>query len=664
MARSPTEPRTLTCCLRLALLVVLPAVGFVGCSGEPPASVGPVTDIVSTEPTTDTAQSAHPVPPHTIAATPSSDEPPARVPATGKTRDQVTQLERLLNAEHVGWQTEVFNEQAGHQLKKLANAIQSPGNTQDELRDLVDDRFRCVAFRPKNTSVGMQQENLLTEHSRDSNDSEEELVGLDGLQDAIDSLPRPNNNNGDFHVKFKIVGVNLQEGTVETPVYVEGGGDSEHGLVQWRANWKCVWEHANQEMASPLEESPPPRLLSISVDSYEQVTSPKRHRAWFADHTYAVLGREPSYTEQLSQSMDYWTARIEGRLGISRLGHHGLAIGDVNGDGREDLYVCQPGGLPNRLYIAQDDGTARDVAASAGVDYLDDSTCALLVDLDNDGDRDLVVVTVSGAIVLSNDGQARFHPEAILPECSNAFSLTAADYDQDRRPDLFIGRYWPDSVTRGEIAIPVPYYDAENGGRNILLRNKGPKEGDAAKDGWEFEDVTAQVGLDDDNTRFTMAAAWEDIDNDGDPDLYIANDFGRNCLYQNDAGQFTNIAAQSQVEDIASGMSVSFADYDHNGHSDIYISNMFSSAGNRITYQRKYGERFAGDPLAKLQRMARGNSLFQNQSDGKFVDASVSAEVTMGRWAWGSIFTDVNNDGWDDLVVMNGFISTDNTGDL
>ena len=130
----------------------------------------------------------------------------------------------------------------------------------------------------------------------------------------------------------------------------------------------------------------------------------------------------------------------------------------------------------------------------------------------------------------------------------------------------------------------MPYHDANNGVRNYLLENHGS---------WEFRDVTAQVGLEQNNRRFSYAASWEDFDNDGDPDLYVANDFGRNNLYRNDSGRFVDVAGQAGVEDISAGMSVTWGDYNQDGLLDIYISNMFSSAGNRITYQRQFKEELA-----------------------------------------------------------------------
>jgi hypothetical protein len=183
-------------------------------------------------------------------------------------------------------------------------------------------------------------------------------------------------------------------------------------------------------------------------------------------------------------------------------------------------------------------------------------------------------------------------------------------------------------------------------------------------DGGTFRDVTQLVGLHHNNRRFSMAAAWEDYDNDGDVDLYVANDYGRNNLYRNDAGRFRDVAAEAGVEDISAGMSVAWGDVNGDGWMDLYVSNMFSSAGSRIAYQRRFQATEDEQVRAAFQRHARGNSLFLNSGDGTFADASVDAKVTMGRWAWGSQFVDLNNDSWQDIVVANGFITQADPGDL
>ena len=111
-------------------------------------------------------------------------------------------------------------------------------------------------------------------------------------------------------------------------------------------------------------------------------------------------------------------------------------------------------------------------------------------------------------------------------------------------------------------------------------------------------------------------------------------------------------------------MGVSWGDYNNDGLMDIYVSNMFSSAGNRVAFQRKFRDDDTAETKSMFQRHARGNSLFENAGDGTFRDVSVEAAVTMGRWAWGSVFTDLNNDGWRDLLVTNGLATNEDTGDL
>jgi len=305
------------------------------------------------------------------------------------------------------------------------------------------------------------------------------------------------------------------------------------------------------------------------------------------------------------------------------------------------------------------------------------------LDLDNDGDQDLVAAIFANLVVAANDGQGRFRIEALLP-ISDAYSLCASDYDADADLDIYVCGYQRSEVTENAGIVSLGqsgefvYHDANNGASNHLFRNdiagkntsgKAVSEKrNAALGAWQFADVTAEVGLDVNNRRFTLAASWEDFDNDGDQDLYVANDYGRNNLFQNvrsadGTTRFVDIAARAGVEDSASGMSVSWGDYDLDGWMDIYIANMFSAAGNRITHQGKFKAEAPG-AKKRLQRFARGNTLLRNRGDGSFEDTSVAAGVTMGRWAWGSNFVDINNDGLEDLVVANGYMTTDDSGDL
>ena len=348
------------------------------------------------------------------------------------------------------------------------------------------------------------------------------------------------------------------------------------------------------------------------------------------------------------------------------MGVPGIAVADVDGDGRDDLYLCQNGGLPNRLFLQNEDGSVREVSAGWGVDWLDASRGVLLVDLDNDGDRDLAVATVGNLVLAENIDGTRFEIRGALPVGDDTTSLAAADYDRDGKLDLYCCVYRHDQVSEGgraEVMInsgaTFVQHDATNGGPNSLFRNLG---------GFAFEDVTSPIGLDGNNSRYSFAAAWEDFDNDGDLDLYVANDYGRNNLYRNDTTPggglvFKDIAAGGVEENSAFGMAVTWGDYDRDGWMDLYVSNMWSAAGNRVTFQQKF-KADAPEVKKRLQGFAQGNTLLMNNREGGFSAVPDAAGAALGRWAWGTRFADINNDGWSDLVVANGFMSGGGSGDL
>ena len=294
--------------------------------------------------------------------------------------------------------------------------------------------------------------------------------------------------------------------------------------------------------------------------------------------------------------------------------------------------------LPNRLFIQQPDGTAIERAAEIGVDWLEPSHRALLVDLDNDGDQDLLVSTTGRA---AGDGKRWHGPglpycEAQYPAARNAYSLSAADYDNDGDLDVFACIYLAEVRHREILAIPVPFHDAKNGGRNVLLRNDGA---------WRIDDVTRETGLEPEATRRSFAVVVGRLRQDGDMDFYVANDYGRNNLFRNDGGRFVDVAHSAGVEDQSFGMSISWGDYNRDGWMDMYVSNMFSAAGNRIVYQRQFRATMTTACGSKFQYMARGNSLFQNTGHGTFQDVSLHAAINVAYWAWGSHFVDLNNDG-------------------
>ena len=509
------------------------------------------------------------------------------------------------------WPGEKFSEAALAQLYRLIEA-----SNEGEARDLLAQGFLSSELEAKESVESLGQKISL--HS-----------GTPGK--AISTSPREfiARLHGLGKLKLKVIGIE----NLTTRFHVEANSEG----AEYSATWLCTWD-----------DKITPKLKKLEVEKFETVRSKER---WFIDATSSAIGTNPRFEAQVMRGIGYWSERIT-RIGdLAMTGHHGIAVGDVNSDGLEDLYVCDGGSLPNQLYLQQADGSAKEVASQWGVAWLEDSRSALLVDLDNDGDQDLVVATIAMIAFAENTGRGKFELMGGFPGAPYPFSLSAADFDSDGDLDIYTCVYsaGDDSVSgkRGfEATSPIPFNDAENGGRNVLLANLGD---------FQFGEITKEVGLEQNNTRWSFAASWEDFDRDGDPDLYVANDFGRNCLYRNDEGRFVDIAADTGAEDMAAGMSVSWGDFNRDGGADLLVGNMFSSAGQRVALQRRLGE--------GTKRMARGNSLLTAR-EGAFEDVSMASGITNGGWAWSSAFADLNNNGWQDLVVANGYLSNTRDDDL
>jgi len=377
----------------------------------------------------------------------------------------------------------------------------------------------------------------------------------------------------------------------------------------------------------------------------------------YVDITAQALVGNPSYPSQLLRGADYWRTVLDGACGIDIYGHNGVSVADIDGDGFDDLYVCQPAGLPNRLYRNRGDGTFEDITEASGVGILENTACALFADFNNDGRQDLIVVRTSGPLLFLNEGGGKFRqkPDAFKfanPPQGTFTGAAVADYDRDGWLDIYFCLYIYYQGT-DQYKYPSPYFDAENGPPNFMMRNN--------RDG-TFRDVTVESGLDRNNTRYSFCCGWSDDNRDGWPDLYVVNDFGRKNLYRNNGdGTFTDVAPQAGVEDIGAGMSVCWFDYDNDGAEDLYVADMWSAAGMRVSMQDVFQKSASKDVQALYRKHARGNSLFRNRvvsnKDSGFQDTSAAARVEMGRWSWSSDAWDFDHDGFPDLYVANGMIS-------
>jgi len=347
-----------------------------------------------------------------------------------------------------------------------------------------------------------------------------------------------------------------------------------------------------------------------------------------------------------------------------RFGPAGITAADYDDDGFYDLFI--PDGVEARLFHNAGDGTFEDVTEATGLAGLDGVGVGLFADFDNDGKKDLFVSrTFRPNQIFRNAGDGTFEDvtaqTGMSADCCTTVA-SVADYDLDGDLDLYVGRYLDPRE-----AIPTTFY-ARNGEPNRLYRNDG---------GFTFTDVTEEAGVGE--TGLCLGSVFGDYDDDGDPDLYVANDFGRKTLYRNEGdGTFTDVTVDSGTLAYGAGMSASFGDYDNDGRLDIYVAHIRSEHGwfaeaptvaRYVLNSYRQGVWKTDMPLYLqifrqsgfdfvdvFQQMAAGNTLLHNRGDGTFEDVTWEASANPPGWFWGSSFADFDNDGWQDIYSTNGWV--------
>jgi ASPIC/UnbV protein/VCBS repeat protein len=321
-----------------------------------------------------------------------------------------------------------------------------------------------------------------------------------------------------------------------------------------------------------------------------------------------------------------------------------VAVGDYDGDGDDDLFVTDSdAGRPCHLLRNELRPTGKlaftDVAMEAGVDGGNEAKSivsdALWFDADNDGRRDLLVARFGTPLLYRNLGSGKFREmskEAGLTKFGNTIAAIAFDYDNDGRLDLLFGNYFPPVNL---IELPTPHVlpndldNAVNGGgatlwRNVTERGSGPLR---------FVEVTEKAGLSH-HTGWTLDAGHGDLNNDGWQDLYLAGDYGTDRLFLNNGdGTFRDATKEAVGLDTRKGMNVEMADYDHDGWLDVYVTNITD------------------------EYMKECNMLWHNNGDGTFTDLAKETGTCNTLWGWGAKFGDFDDDGWEDLFVVDGLRS-------
>lgn len=365
----------------------------------------------------------------------------------------------------------------------------------------------------------------------------------------------------------------------------------------------------------------------------------------------------------------------------------GVALGDVDGDGRVDVYLCRLEG-DNVLYRNLGDWRFEDITARAGVACPDQySTGCNLADLDGDGDLDLLVNSLGGGTrAFRNDGTGRF-TEAELGFLRNtgATSMALADVEGDGDLDLYVTHYrsdtfhdppkggrfvqrrQPDGTTVIEPKDRYVGMPAMNGNLEVLERG----EADAMyinRGGTNVVLVPWNVGLFIDEQSqalvepprdWGLAVMFRDLDGDHRPDLYVCNDFVHwpDRLWLNLGKRFQAAPPTALRNQPLSSMSMDAADIDRDGHDDFFVAEMLSP--RREDRARQRPDTLDGVVRWPLERPAfrpevTRNTLQRSRGDGTWADIAPLAGVAATDWTWSSAFLDVDLDGWEDLLLTTG----------
>ncbi len=441
--------------------------------------------------------------------------------------------------------------------------------------------------------------------------------------------------------------------------------------LEIHGNQEVDWQQSNDKIWRICEWRQMPITTFISPDTFfrecldETLASPQDlERALTSYHELNLIDL---FTKGKFTTTDPVYARYQD-LDSSHQ-HPALSVVDIDEDGWDELYVMGRWGK-NQLFRRRAlDGKFEDIAPAVGLDLDGYCNAALFADFDNDGDPDVFIGrSLKRSLYLENvDGRFEERSSKVtVPLPYLVSTISAADYNNDGFLDVYLGLYGPTTQETpvsmwAKEFFPAPmakqleeraakshrYLDLF-GPPNLLLENRQGR----------FVIPRAAGTLAE--WRNTYQSVWSDQDNDGDVDLYVANDFAPDAFFRNEgpdaSGQtvFRDVSKEIAGSDMMGfGMGASWDDYNRDGRLDLYVSNMYSKAGKRITRQI--------DGLdARVPFSAQGSLLFENQGDQLVQVAGIGEHdkhVAKVGWAFGGLFVDADNDRYPDIYSASGFYS-------
>ncbi|MGH9646743.1 MAG: CRTAC1 family protein, partial [Bryobacteraceae bacterium] len=384
-------------------------------------------------------------------------------------------------------------------------------------------------------------------------------------------------------------------------------GKIDEALPEWEEAYGIAQTLSSKKLVQSMEETLGVSYLHRALASPSPPTSrtPISTSALFPSHPGAVQVKP----EDVKKAIDHLGKALENDTSnteIQWLLNLAYMAAETYPKDVPKNYLIAPSVFASK----EDLGRFPDVAAGAGVDVWGSAGGAIADDFDNDGLLDIVTSQVDDCAPLHffhNNGDGTFTDRAAaagLLDQMGGLNVIHADYNNDGCPDIL--------VLRGGWEFPR---------RRSLLRNNC---------NGTFSDVTAQSGLQE-PMRSSQSAVWVDFDNDGNLDLFIANENAPSQLFLNlGDGTFVDIAKEAGVDRTAMSKAVASADYDNDGYADLYVSN-------------SNGKGF----------------LYHNNGDRTFTEVSTKALVNASNFAFGAFFFDYDNDGWPDLFVTSYFSSVE-----
>jgi hypothetical protein len=334
----------------------------------------------------------------------------------------------------------------------------------------------------------------------------------------------------------------------------------------------------------------------------------------------------------------------------------GVAIGDINNDGLNDVYLTSNQG-GNKLYLNKGDWKFDDITDKAGVKgtkYW--STGVTMVDINGDGWLDIYVchsgniIDRKGNELFINQKDGTFKEEAEQYGLTdNGLSTQAIFFDYDNDGDL-------DCFVLNNSFRPIGSFDFSQNLRAVVDKLGGARL--YRNDKGHFVNVTKQAGIFSSDIGFGLGVSVADVNNDGYPDIYVSNDFfERDYLYINQHNGTFKEDIQKQMGHISlASMGSDIADINNDGNLDIFTTEMLPEGDKRL----KKMTSFESFDVIKLKQhdgyfnQYMQNCLQLNNGDGTFSEVAFKAGVSATDWSWGALFFDMDNDGWKDIFVSNG----------